>query len=155
MIMTHSQAVRRVAAWARNTIRIPIVISELKTMAFEIPDVLAFKSGGLSMLIEVKVSRSDFLADRNKSFRNRPEEGMGDIRYFAAPAGLLAASDIPEKWGLLEIESKWIRETVKPERQEVNKRAEVAFLMSALRRLELSTAVFVRSDDEPNEKEAA
>lgn len=47
----------------------------------EHPDALGFRNGA-SCLIEVKCSRSDFLADRKKVFRAEPEKGMGDWRFY-------------------------------------------------------------------------
>ncbi len=39
-------------------------------------------------LWNAKISRSDFLADANKPFRLKPEEGLGSRRFYMAPAGL-------------------------------------------------------------------
>ena len=147
---SHKDVVRRMAAWLRNSIGCNVVMAELTTANPETPDVLGFRTGGHSILIEVKVSRADFLADKNKSFRRQMDRGMGDMRYFAAPKGLLKADEMPENWGLLEVEERCVRVRKEPERQEANKRAEVAMLTSAIRRLELSTAVFVRADDQSN-----
>ncbi|MDC6936252.1 hypothetical protein N6N95_24270, partial [Escherichia coli] len=51
------------------------------TSCGEHPDALGFRNGA-SCLIEVKCSRSDFLADRKKVFRAEPEKGMGDWRFY-------------------------------------------------------------------------
>ena len=145
---SHKEAVRRMAAYLRNSIGCTVVMAELTTANPETPDVLGFRTGGRSILIEVKVSRADFMADKNKSFRRQMERGMGDVRYFAAPKGILKPEDMPDKWGLLEIDGRCVRERKEPEHQEANKRAEVIMLTSAIRRLEISTAVFVRDDDQ-------
>ncbi len=58
------------------------------TSCGEHPDALGFRNGA-SCLIEVKCSRSDFLADRKKVFRSEPEKGMGDWRFISASRGLL------------------------------------------------------------------
>jgi hypothetical protein len=55
-----------------------------------------------SVLVEAKISRADFLADRNKPFRQNPDQGIGDFRYYLAPRGLIAECDLPPKWGLIE-----------------------------------------------------
>lgn len=70
----------------------------------EIPDAIGFslshwESG--ATVIEVKVSRSDFLADRHKPHRHAG--GMGSWRYFMAPAGLIALDELPADWGLIEV----------------------------------------------------
>ena len=145
--MTHNQLVRRMANWLKATKGYTVVISELSTRLGETPDVIAWKYEALSTLIECKVSRADFLADKKKCFRRAEDTGMGDWRYFAAPKGLLSAADIPEGWGLLEVGERRIRETVKPEPKEANKRAECVMLMSTLRRLEISTAVYVVAEN--------
>ncbi len=56
-----------------------------------------------SVLIEVKVSRSDFLADKKKRHRIDLETGMGKWRYFLCPENLITVKDMEEypKWGLL------------------------------------------------------
>jgi hypothetical protein len=71
----------------------------------EIVDAIGLKTaeGTETVVIEVKVSRSDFLADKKKPFRQQSELGMGNYRYYMAPEGLINASELPPKWGLLEI----------------------------------------------------
>lgn len=56
-----------------------------------------------SVLIEVKVSRSDFLSDKKKPHRKNPSSGMGKWRYFLCPENLITAKDLKNhpKWGLL------------------------------------------------------
>lgn len=145
---THKELVRRCAAWLRNANNCNVVFAELATQNNETPDVIGFHGAGGSILIECKVSRADFHADKQKIFRREEEFGMGDLRYFAAPSGILKAEDIPAGWGLLDIQdARGIYKTVKPVFKEANKRAEVKMLMSAIRRLELSTAVFVRQEE--------
>jgi hypothetical protein len=74
----------------------------------ECPDVIGWRDGH-SILIECKASRSDFLADRKKKFRENPELGMGDARLFLAPEGVIAAEDLPPGWGLLVTIGKSIK----------------------------------------------
>lgn len=59
-----------------------------------------------SVLVEVKVSRSDFLADKNKPHRNGEVLGMGNYRYYMCPEGLIDESDIPHGWGLLWVNAR-------------------------------------------------
>ncbi|MDO8416550.1 MAG: adenylosuccinate synthase [Agitococcus sp.] len=75
----------------------------------ETPDAIGFRAGvsnEASVLIEVKTSRSDFLADRKKPHRKVPESGMGKYRYYMAPEGLLQAAELPPQWGLIEVSDK-------------------------------------------------
>lgn len=53
----------------------------------EQPDAIGFRNLA-SCLIEVKCSRSDFLADKKKHFRIAPSKGMGDWRFFMAEPGI-------------------------------------------------------------------
>lgn len=144
---THSQLVRRIAGWFKIRHKSSIVMAEFVTSAQEIPDVLTMQSGAHSVLVECKVSRSDFLSDKDKFFRRQEDYGMGDKRYYAAPVGLIKPEELPDGWGLLEVEERRIREIVEPKHKEANKRRECLMLMSALRRLEISTAVFVIQEE--------
>ena len=78
----------------------------------EQPDVLGINAWGESILIEVKVSRSDFLADKKKPWRNGEVKGIGDFRVYLTPKGLLSPSDIPYGWMLWEVHGK-TRPTIK------------------------------------------
>lgn len=78
-------------------------VSETAPMgADEIPDAIGWREGK-SVLVEVKVSRSDFLADRQKPHRLNPSSGMGVYRYFMAPVGMIRVDELPPKWGLVEV----------------------------------------------------
>ena len=78
---------------------------ELTVAHDEIPDVLGFNSNG-SFLLEAKVSRADFLADRKKSFRIFSEKGIGDWRFFIVPKGMVKIEELPKNWGLIEVSEK-------------------------------------------------
>ena len=147
---THKALVRRMAAWLKGTKRMTVVMAELATRNSETPDVIGWSNTpavALSTLIECKVSRADFLADGKKRFRRFEEHGMGDSRYVAVPKGLLTAGDLPDGWGLLEVDERFVWERRQAQAKPANKRNECVMLMSALRRLELSTAVYVVQDD--------
>lgn len=66
----------------------------------ECPDAISWR-GGVSILVECKLSRGDFLADRGKPFRANPGLGMGDWRFYLCPPGIIAVADLPPGWGLL------------------------------------------------------
>jgi hypothetical protein len=75
----------------------------------ESPDALGFRSGGPwfgTYLVEVKTSRSDFLADRNKKFRLDPTLGVGNWRFYFCPAGLIEPHEVPEMWGLIWVNAQ-------------------------------------------------
>ena len=73
----------------------------------EAPYAIGFRAGHLSgsVVVEVKVSRADFLADKGKPHR-AAGAGMGTWRYYMAPAGLLTVADMPDRWGLLEVNAR-------------------------------------------------
>jgi hypothetical protein len=147
--ITHKQAVQRMALWLRNSRGCAVVVTERSVTAVsEQPDVIGWQSNGLSVLIECKISRADFHADRNKYFRHYEDMGVGQQRYFAAPKGLLTAEEMPDGWGLLEIGDHQVRIRKEATGKEPNKKAEVCMLVSAIRRLELAATVFVRHEDE-------
>lgn len=114
----------------------------------EQPDAIGFRNLA-SCLIEVKCSRSDFLADKKKPFRRMPNQGMGDWRFFMAEPGFIEVSDLPPGWGLLHVRNGrvykvhgwpgnalWCSREHKP--FQANKQAECDYMFSALRRMDLS-----------------
>lgn len=113
----------------------------------EQPDALGFRNLA-SCLIEVKCSRSDFLADRRKRFRIEPELGMGDWRFFMCEPGIITPDDLPHGWGLLHVKNgrvykvhgwpgnaMWCTKSSKP--FVANKQAECDYMYSALRRMQV------------------
>lgn len=109
--LTHSDCVDFAARYLSK--RCKVVFPEFFTHNEELPDVIGFGTGIIrdgkwdggvySRLVEVKVSRSDFLADRKKPFRMRPEKGMGDFRYYCCPKDLIRKEEVPSDWGLLYV----------------------------------------------------
>lgn len=100
--MTHGELCVIAEKWLKAQ-GCPIVAKEIVccSASGEIPDAIGFKSH-LSILIECKTSRSDFFADRKKYFRfEKPEEGMGNYRFYMCKEGIIHLEDLPEKWGLL------------------------------------------------------
>lgn len=77
-----------------------VFIEPNPTMNSESPDAIGFRPNGCSILMEVKVSRSDFLSDRKKPHRIDPAKGMGDWRFYVCPEGVIKVEDLPAKWGL-------------------------------------------------------
>ena len=144
---SHKEACNRVARWLQNTMGCAVVMTERTTSVQETPDAVGWKSDGTSILVECKVSRSDFHADKSKVFRRVDEQGVGLHRYYAAPRGILMPEDMPDGWGLLEITDRQVRVRKLPEEKPANKTAEVSMLVSAIRRLELAATVFVRHED--------
>ena len=66
----------------------------------ELPDAIGFKSG-YSCLIECKASRSDFLKDKKKPFRNGTTKGVGSERIYLTNPNVANVHDLPPKWKLM------------------------------------------------------
>ena len=137
--MTHPKLVALAVAWLRRY-RCGVVLSEQACVSGEMPDAIGWKKACHSVLVECKVSRADFLADREKPFRQQPETGVGCERYYLAPKGLIRGEELPAGWGLLEASGREI-EKVKPSgknlRTEIGFRYEMNLLLASLRRVEV------------------
>lgn len=75
----------------------------------EIPDAIGFRTESSyrgSVVVEVKMSRADFLADFKKPHRNGEIEAIGNWRYYLCPTDLIKPEELPPKWGLLYINSR-------------------------------------------------
>lgn len=150
MEYTHDDLVKIAEKWLLNSKRCGFALTELATDAGETPDSIGFR-GGVSILVEAKASRSDFLSDKTKLFRRNPWAGMGAFRFYLCPKGIINPEDLPEKWGLLWVDDKGkVRQRVGPKGNiwssrnmesfffsEKNERGEKAMMYSALRRLHL------------------
>ena len=103
-------------------------------------DAIGWKGKCRSIVVECKISRADFLADADKTFRMKPEKGMGCERFYLAPAGLISANEVPPGWGLLELRGRELIELLagsKKMRTAVGFRYEMNLLLASLRRVEV------------------
>lgn len=146
---THAQLVLLSYRWVLRSGGAAVAFRELVTVAMEMPDVLAIGGTVTSILVECKISRADFLADRKKPWRVNPSLGMGGHRIYCAPEGLLRLEELPEKWALLSVapggrctisyrpDPAWPTAKFLCQRfaQERNERGEATVMLSALRRL--------------------
>lgn len=108
-MFSHKDLCSLAVAWlqrpnSRNGPGCSVAVSEtLNWINGEIPDAIGWRpyrqerSG--SVLVEVKTSRSDFLADAGKPHRFDMSLGMGAYRYFLAPEGLLSMDELPSNGG--------------------------------------------------------
>lgn len=142
--MTHRYLVEIGFKWLSK--KCGFVFKEFKTQNVEIPDLIGFKSNH-SFVLEAKVSRNDFFKDKKKDFRKQSHLGMGDFRFFITPKNLISIDELPNMWGLIEVD-----ENMKPrvkfnpfgkgniysnwKKNQSNKKAEYLVMYSALRRLE-------------------
>lgn len=108
----------------------------------ECPDAFGW-GGNATQLIEVKVSRSDFLSDKKKYWRKYPHYGLGKYRSYLCPTGVIKENDLPARWGLLYADEKGkIAVIVRPEIQECNHIEEMNLLSSIFRREGVKSQMF-------------
>jgi hypothetical protein len=134
--MQHSTLVAMGVRWLSR--QCSVVLYEFAAEADENPDVIGWAPGAGSVLIECKLTRSDFLKNAAKPARRNPRTGMGQRRYYLCPQELIQVKDLPAKWGLLWATKGQV--IVKREARghpERNLAAEVRFLSSMLRRAQI------------------
>ena len=110
--ITHNDLVARAARWLTNTRKCQPVYTEQNIWAVsESPDAIGWTAHG-SVLVECKVSMSDFYRDSAKLFRKHPDLGVGLKRYYMTPPGLISKLQLPKHWGLLECHPKIVKVVV-------------------------------------------
>lgn len=111
MSMTHKELCIIGAKILKTKFKCTVSINECVSLK-ENPDVLGFRySYGYgdyegSILLEAKTSRSDFKADSKKLFRQNPETGIGNWRFYICPTDLIKPNELPPKWGLIYVNEK-------------------------------------------------
>jgi len=139
--ITHTSLIERARKWLATThgnkFACGVVLAEYKCYAPEIPDVIGFNAHH-SILIECKVTRTDFKADKHKAHRHYLKR-LGNYRYFLTLPHVACAEDIDNGWGLLYATDKRIIEVKESEyfADDSIKAAEWAILYSVVRRLNL------------------
>lgn len=83
----------------------------MSTSSRERFDVIGFRQT-CSVIVESKVSRSDFFADSKKPERNFG--GVGTYRFYITPPDLITIEELPCNWGLLYTDGKSITEVHRP-----------------------------------------
>ena len=117
------------------------VVCELERIG-ECPDAFGF-SWGSTQLIEVKISRQDFLSDKKKYWRTHPEFGLGMYRSYLCPEGIIKPSDLPQNWGLLYVNYKnKISVIIEAQKQESSFSEEQRLMYSILRREGIKPQIF-------------
>lgn len=139
--MTHDELVIMARKWLIRGRQCTAVLTETQAKSGEIPDAIGWR-GQFSILIECKTSLADFRRDRDKWFRSSGY-GIGQQRFFMAPAGVIPASELPEGWGLLEVSGNVVRTAVEHALLYLDEKraaAEVPLLVAALRRSQMRVA---------------
>ena len=109
----------------------------------ENPDLWAF-NGWSTIVVEVKVSRSDYLNDQKKRWHQpgREQTLAGNYRYYLTPKNLLTAAELPDGVGLLEWDGKQIIRTIRAKRHEVSNHADGIIMASILRREQFREGIY-------------
>ena len=138
--MTHFRLVDEAVRWLRSKYRCGIVLSEQSCASGETPDAIGWKGRDHSVVIECKISRSDFHADAQKSWRIDPDSALGCERFYLAPAEMISMEELPPGWGLLELRGRDIsvvRKSKKNLRTAEGFANEMNLLLASLRRVEV------------------
>jgi hypothetical protein len=140
--MTHAQLVEKAVRWLRSY-RCGVVLSEQACASGEMPDAIGWKQACHSVLVECKITRADFLVDRAKPFRQKPEKGVGSERFYLTPPALAKSDELPPGWGLLELRRgriEMVQPSAKNLRSAAGFRCEMNLLLASLRRVEVRIA---------------
>lgn len=109
--MTHSELCFIASKWLKNTLHCRCVLTEPKayTLYGEQPDAIGWV-GGRCILVECKTSYSDFKADLKKPFRDKflSSNVLGNWRFYLTIPGIIPLEEIPQGWGLYELNGKRI-----------------------------------------------
>ena len=139
--ITHEQLVKRAKKWLEkahgNKFACGVVLTEYTCWLPEIPDVIGFNADR-SILIECKVSRADFKADKKKSCRQHIKQ-LGNLRYYLTLPHVACPEDIENGWGLLYATDEKITEVKESQYfiDDKTKAKEWSILYSIVRRLNL------------------
>jgi len=134
--MTHDELIEYGRKVLEKRFLCTVILTEMSTSARDEPDGIGWRDG-MSFLIEAKATKSDFLADRKKSRHKKPGTCVGDRRYYITPAKLVTGEDLPDGWGLLEVNDKGKIRLIKDSKlfRRKSHRDELRMLISAVRRL--------------------
>lgn len=131
----HAGLVARAARWLRNSRGMSVVLTRGSVCATEQPDALGWNGLGGSILVECKTNRADFFRDAAKPFRRFPTAGVGNLRYYLVPPGLVRPEEVPEGWGLLEcLPARIVERKAAPWQSEKGRAEELRLLLAHVRR---------------------
>ena len=97
--LTHPELVAVAEAWLIKR-GCWVVLTERGT-GHEFPDAIGWKAH-VSTVVECKVSRADFLADKRKPSHCIPGASVGQLRYYLiGDRDVCTIEDLPPGWGLI------------------------------------------------------
>ena len=129
MKISHDQLIKKAISWLINVKKCQLVITDMTSYSRETPDAIGWLNG-FSYLVECKTSKQDFKNDRKKFFRENPEYGIGDFRYYLFPHGVIRSNEIPISY---EDKINEIKESI--QWKIADKRSEAIIMTSAFRRI--------------------
>lgn len=145
--LTHRNLCEIGANYLKNAkpyyLRCNYVVTEFSSLCDEHPDIYGYRGGCHTVLVEVKVSRSDFFRDKIKRHR-QPGKGIGSSRYYLCPKGLITAYELPPNWGLLYCDNEG-KITMEKQSEHFDERDyvdEMSVMYSVIRRLAGKRQVF-------------
>lgn len=122
------------------------VAVELCTWGSENTDVWGLGNFNDSVVIEVKTSHSDFLADKKKWCRSEKAASLGyqagRLRWYLCPEFVISKSELPLNWGLLYWDGKKVYPVVAPKPFEGTSSADMDILTSILRREQFPEKIY-------------
>lgn len=150
--MTHSDLCKLAVKWlkrpqSRGGHGCQVAVDECTTgKTGEIPDALGFCFYGQTVrdgtvLVECKTSRADFLVDKAKPHRHTG--GVGNWRYYMAPAGLIHVEELPDKWGLIEVNERGHLKVVRGPYQDTNYYSQIERLVSMRHDADVAREMFL------------
>jgi len=93
--MTHTELCRLTAEKFCKA----LAIYEVKAQE-ENPDVITWYTSGHSIVFEIKMSRSDFLADFKKHCRKQEVSKCGNFHAYVCYGDFIKKEEVPDDWGL-------------------------------------------------------
>lgn len=133
-LLTHHDLIQRARRWLLNSRSCSVVLTTGSIMCCEIPDVLGWRGGGWSVLVECKASRADFRRDQKKWHRHKEHKGLGNERYYFAEPGVIPHDEVPEGWGLLECRPKMVKVIRESSRDSKGHVSEIQILLAHINR---------------------
>lgn len=104
----HDRLARQAGRWLRRVGCAVVLVEARAGRGGERPDAIGWLRDLESILIECKVTADDFREEwrriERKEFRRSPGQGVGALRYYLAPRGVIDQLAVkPTGWGLLEM----------------------------------------------------
>lgn len=128
----HRELCHRAGLWLIRRGCNVALVSPYLSRSSEQPDAIGWKNGAHSIVIEVKVSRSDFLRDKRKA------HVLGQRRYYLAPPDIITEKDLKKSgYGLLVWDGKGITKKIESKGFSYSYSIEIAALTTTLQRYAL------------------